>query len=335
MANEYLPALEHELRTLTQTRNPQYADFFKMLQYHLGWADVEGHSANADTGKRIRPLLCLWSCEAVGADWRQALPAAAAVELIHNFSLIHDDIQDNSESRRGRATVWKVWGVAQGINAGDAMFVLAHQAMDKIPPDGSPSHYVAIQRTFHSAILKLTQGQFLDLRYERADQVTLDQYFEMIRGKTAALLAAACEIGARLGSTDDTLCRTLANYGEHLGIAFQIADDVLGLWGDPEVTGKSARTDLLSRKKSFPVLYAMQTNSGAELRALYQKREWTSEDIVRIEKILEETEARERALEQADSSAKQARAALEATHLKNTAITQLTNLIHQVVYRTK
>lgn len=335
MSNEYLSALEHELRKVTQSRNPQYADFFNMLHYHLGWVDAQGNSAKADIGKRIRPLLCLWSCEAVGADWHTALPAATAIELIHNFSLIHDDIQDNSESRRGRATVWKVWGMAQGINAGDAMFVLAHQAMDEMPPNGSLANYVAIQRTFHSAILQLTQGQHLDLKYERADQVTLDQYFEMVRGKTAALLAASCEIGARLGSTDEKLDQTLADYGEHLGIAFQIADDVLGLWGDPEVTGKSARTDLLSRKKSYPVMYAMQTDASAELRALYQKEEWTSGDITRIEKILAESGARQQALEQADKYAKQAQAALEATNLKNPGITQLTDLIHQVVFRTK
>lgn len=332
---EYLAALDQELRDVTRVRQSQYADFFNMLHYHLGWTDVRGNTVVSDAGKRLRPLLCLWTCEAVGSNWRDALPAAAAVELIHNFSLIHDDIQDDSDARRGRPTVWKVWGIPHGINAGDAMFVMAQQAINEIPTNVSLSSYVAIQRVFNSAILKLTQGQYLDLSYERADQVTLDQYFEMVHGKTAALIAAACEIGARIGSTDIQLHRTLANYGEHLGVAFQIADDVLGLWGDPEVTGKSVRTDLLSRKKSYPVLYAMQTEMGKELRSLYGKPDWSMQDIRRVEKILDETDARNQSMNQAEIYARQAQGALDATKLKNRAVTRLANLIHQVVYRNK
>ena len=335
MSNEYLDAIETELQTLTNARDSHYAAFFNMLHYHLGWTDTSGKKIRADTGKRIRPLLCLWSCQAVGGNWRDALPAAAAIELIHNFSLIHDDIQDNSEARRGRATIWKVWGMPQAINAGDAMFVLAQQAMDELPSSLSLAQYIAIQRVFHAATFKLTQGQYLDLGYERADQVTLNDYFEMIGGKTAALLAGACEIGARLGTNDAQLYRTLANYGELLGIAFQIADDVLGLWGDPEVTGKSARTDLWSRKKSYPVLYAMQGAQGQELRALYAKQEWSNKDILRVEALLFESDARAYATKQAEVYAKRAERALETTQLKNPAITQLHNLIHQVVYREK
>ncbi len=335
MSDAYLIALDHEMRELTQARNPQYADFFNMLHYHLGWTDARGNPTHADKGKQIRPLLCLYSCEAVGANWRDALPAAAAVELIHNFSLIHDDIQDNSDTRRGRASVWKEWGIAQGINAGDAMFVMAQQALTEIPTSVSLPNNVAIHRALNAAILKLTQGQYLDLAYERADQATLDQYFEMVRGKTAALLAASCEIGARIGTTDAQLYRTLANYGEHLGIAFQIADDVLGLWGDPQVTGKSVRSDLWSRKKSYPVLYAMQGAGGEELRALYAKPAWSQKDLSRVEQILNSTNAREKAMQQAETYAKHAQGALDATKLRNTAITRLHNLIHQVVYRTK
>src|SRR5581483_2903253 len=132
MVNEYLDALEQELQNVTRAPHPQYAEFFNMFHYHLGWSDARGNPLQADTGKRIRPLLCLWSCEAGGGDWRAALPAAAALELLHNFSLIHDDIEDNSDERRGRAAVWKIWGLAQGINAGDAMFVLAHLALDRL-----------------------------------------------------------------------------------------------------------------------------------------------------------------------------------------------------------
>jgi geranylgeranyl diphosphate synthase type I len=157
----------------------------------------------------------------------------------------------------------------------------------------------------------------------------------MVRGKTAALLAAACEIGARLGTNEAPLYRTLANYGEHLGMAFQIADDVLGLWGNPRVTGKSARSDLLSRKKSYPVLYAMQTNAGGALRALYAKKEWSSTDVEQVEGILEATHAREQATRQADYYARQAQGALAALNLTHPSITRLHELLFQVVYREK
>lgn len=332
---DYLAAVDQELRDITRIRNPLYADFFNMLHYHLGWTDTRGNATPADSGKRLRSLLCLWCCEATGANWRDALPAAAAVELIHNFSLIHDDIQDNSDARRGRPTTWKVWGVPHAINAGDAMFVMAQQGMNEIPTNISLSSYVAIQRVYNSAILKLTQGQYLDMTYERADQVTLDQYFEMVHGKTAALISAACEIGARIGTTDVQVYRTLANFGELLGVAFQIADDILGLWGDPEVTGKSVRTDLLNRKKSYPVLYAMQTDAGKELRNLYARPEWSYKDIQRVEHILEETNARNQAMKQAETYARQAQGALDSTKIKNPAMIRLQNLIHQVVYRNK
>lgn len=335
MTQEYLTAIEQELRELTRVRRPEYVEFFNQFYYHLGWTDARGKATHADTGKRIRPLLCLWSCEAVGCKWQDALPAAAALELIHNFSLIHDDIQDNSESRRGRPTVWQVWGLAQGINAGDAMFVLAQQALDELPARLSLERFVGIHRAFNSAILKLTQGQYLDLAYERADQVTPDQYLEMVRGKTAALLSAACEIGARHGTNDPKIFRTFANYGENLGIAFQIADDVLGLWGDPKITGKPVNADLLSRKKSYPVLYAMQTDSGLELRTLYAKKKWTAKDFKRVEALLARVNARAQATRQAETYARQAQFALEATGISHPALTHLHKLIHQVVYRDK
>lgn len=332
----YLSAVEQELKLRTQPLDPQYADFYNIFQYHLGWQDAQGKPAQADTGKRIRPLLCLWSCEAVGGDWHDALSAAAAIELIHNFSLIHDDIQDDSPARRGRATVWKEWGIAHGINAGDAMFVLAQQAIDDLPSTLTLERYIEVHHALNRAILRLTQGQYLDLAYERADQVGLEQYFEMVRGKTAALLSASTEIGARLGTTDNALIQALADYGEQLGIAFQIADDVLGLWGDPEVTGKSARTDLLSRKKSYPVMYALQEPShGKALRELYAKSEWSPQDVERIENLLDQAEARRVAIARAEEFASKASDALKRTGLQNEAMSRLAQLIAQVVHREK
>ncbi|HZQ10335.1 MAG TPA: polyprenyl synthetase family protein [Anaerolineae bacterium] len=335
MSSEYFVAIEQELRDVTRASSPRYADFYNIFQYHLGWTDANGNPARADTGKRLRPLLCLWSCEAAGGDWRKALPAAAALELIHNFSLLHDDIEDQSEERRGRKTVWNVWGLAQAVNAGDAMFVLAHLALDKLGANISLDRYSEIHRAFDAATLKLTHGQYLDIGYEGATGVTLEQYFEMVRGKTAALIAVSCEIGARLATADERIIRAFVDYGENAGIAFQIADDVLGLWGDPEVTGKSARTDLLSRKKSYPVLAAMYSIKGEELRALYEKREWSEPDIQHIEKIFMETSVREQAIREAKSYAQRGLSALESSGLHNEAVTRLKNLVHEMVDREK
>ncbi len=335
MTPDYLRALDQELGNALQAPGPLYADFFNIFRYHLGFTDAKGNSALSDPGKRIRSLLCMWSCEAGGGNWQDAVPAAAAVELIHNFSLIHDDIEDNSDARRGRPTVWKVWGLAQGVNAGDAMFVLAQMSLARLIATVPLDRYVELQRVFDSATLKLTQGQFLDIGYERADQVNLEHYLEMVSGKTAALISAACEIGVRIATTDTAIIDSFAAYGRNLGIAFQISDDVLGLWGDPEVTGKSARTDLLSRKKSYPVLAAMQGDSGNELRDLYAKPAWTEMDIQRIEQILAASGAREQALQIAQDYANQAKVALAASKLKNEATDRLSDLIDQVVFRDK
>ncbi len=333
--DEYLAAVERELGRVTAPDNPRYTDFYNIFHYHLGWTNPQGGPARADTGKRLRPLLCLWACEAVGGDWHTALPAAAAIELVHNFSLIHDDIEDNSPTRRGRTTVWHVWGMPQGVNAGDAMFALAHRALDGLSASVPPGTQVELRRVFDTAALKLTQGQYFDLAYEHAEQVTLEQYIEMVRGKTAALISAAAEIGARLGTSDTHIIERFAAYGEHLGIAFQISDDILGLWGDPAVTGKSARTDLASRKKSYPVLAAMTCEGGDELAALYARTEWTEAELARVERILEETAARGLAEQAANSFAQQALANLHATQLRNPAVTRLERVVRDAVQRDK
>lgn len=332
---DYLQAVERQLDELTRTSDARYRELFTMFRYHLGWSDENGREQRSDPGKRVRPLVCLWACAAAGGEWREALPAAAAIELIHNFSLIHDDIEDRGEARRGRAALWKVWGLAQGVNAGDAMFVLAHLALDQLGADLSLARYREIHAAFHRATFRLTQGQFLDLEYERASTITVSDYLEMVRGKTAALLKAACEIGARIGTASEEVILGLARYGENLGIAFQISDDVLGLWGDPARTGKPAHADVRARKKSYPVLVAMQGARGQELRELYALPAWTDEQLTKVEQLLAESGARSVSTAKALAFAERARAALDDAGLSNGAARALAELLGQIVNRDK
>lgn len=257
LIEQILPAVEEELKeSIADARGAGLEDFHHMLAYHLGW---EGAGAGPEArGKRIRPLLVLLSASAAGQDWRRALPAAAAVELIHNFSLIHDDIQDNSTLRRGRATLWTVWGTPLAINAGDAMFTLAHLAMLRMGRSVSPEVALQCSQVLQEACLKLTQGQHLDITYEGRGELTLEYYWPMVSGKTAALLAACCETGALAAQVDVAKRACYRQFGWSLGLAFQAHDDLLGIWGDSALTGKSAESDLLSGKKSLPVLYGLE-----------------------------------------------------------------------------
>jgi geranylgeranyl diphosphate synthase type I len=232
--------------------------FYGMLRYHLGWVDEQLQPAHADAGKRIRARLCLLACQAVGGDPSRALAAATSVELIHNFSLIHDDIQDRSEYRRHRRTVWAIWGEAQAINAGDDTFVLAQLAL--VNNDlGDPNITVRAIQVLNDACRFLCEGQFLDLAFERLAVVEVSEYYAMIERKTAALLEAACHLGAIFGGAGSASTAALSGFGRQLGIAFQVRDDYLGIWGDSRETGKPAADDVSSKKKTLPLLYALQT----------------------------------------------------------------------------
>ncbi len=244
----YLPLIEAEMQRVIGRAEGAYAGHYGMLRYHMGWVDPQMQPAVVNSGKRIRPVACLLACEAVGGAVEDALPLAAAVELLHNFSLIHDDVEDDSPTRRHRPTVWALWGVPQAINAGDAMFTLARLALHGL---GSrpipPAMAMDACMIFDQACLRLTEGQYLDMSFEGRLDVSVDEYLAMIEGKTAALLSASLELGALVGGADQATRGHLAHFGRSLGLAFQMEDDILGIWGDEAVTGKSAASDILAR----------------------------------------------------------------------------------------
>jgi geranylgeranyl diphosphate synthase type I len=282
-----------------------------MFHYHMGWLDGQLRPTSKPVGKRVRPLLCLLACEACGGALEWALPAAAGVETLHNFSLLHDDIEDNSDSRRGRPTVWKLWGAPQAINAGDAMFALAHLAFDRLPGRGAPvERALTARRVFDQTCLTLTHGQYLDMSFEERLDVSVDDYMTMISGKTAALIAVSAYLGAFLGGANDASAAHYRAFGQHLGLSFQIQDDVLGIWGDAILTGKSTSSDIETRKKTLPVVYGLE--QSAKLRQLYAQ-EIAAEQVADVIQILDELGARTLAEETAARHHQQAMQALELT----------------------
>jgi geranylgeranyl diphosphate synthase, type I len=270
-AQRLLPLVEGDLQAALAVSDHYPTNYNLMLRYHMGWVNSSGQpTSNGDGGKRLRPLLCLLVCESLKGDIAHARPSASAIELIHNFSLLHDDIQDQSPMRRGRPTVWKLWGEAQAINAGDALFTLAHLAIPQLAPTGSsPAIITRLIQILDMTALELTRGQHLDLSFESRDDVTKEDYLDMIAGKTAALVAASAQMGALAGGSSEQTADQLRLFGFNLGMAFQILDDILDIWGDPELTGKQRAVDIYQRKKSLPVLFGFEKNE--RLRDLYRQ----------------------------------------------------------------
>ncbi len=256
---EMYAAIENELRRQIDRYNKHRTNqFHEMLSYHMGWSG-EGAGPEA-TGKRIRPLLLLLTMAACGGNWESALPLAAAVELIHNFSLVHDDIQDKSEKRRGRPTVWAKWGAPMAINVGDALFVSANLSALDLSNNVSAETKIKVAEILQSTCLELTVGQYLDMSYETRLDLGPEDYWPMVTGKTASLLAASCHLGAILGQADTATQDAFKSFGHYLGLAYQLQDDILGIWGNEAITGKSATSDLAEGKKSLPVLVGLSKN---------------------------------------------------------------------------
>jgi geranylgeranyl diphosphate synthase type I len=330
----YQEELEAELKGIV---GAEPLALYDMLRYHMGWQDEHGRASRQRAGKLIRPSLCLLSCQAVGGDAWQILPAAAALELIHNFSLIHDDIEDNDLMRHNRLTVWKLWGQAQGINAGDAMFGLAYLALLGLKEKG-----IADAKTVHCAkmlsetCLQLCEGQYLDMSYENRLDVTIEEYLSMIAKKTAALLGTSSFLGAFLGTDDESRVACFHQFGKELGLAFQIHDDILGIWGVEERTGKSKSSDIAKRKKTLPVLYGLGEATAAvkeELAGLYSQESIEGEDISKVAKVLDEMGARGYAQALAKQHYHQSLAHLEATGLPVSQLTQLKELVCSLMER--
>ncbi|GAB2782918.1 family 2 encapsulin nanocompartment cargo protein polyprenyl transferase [Amycolatopsis magusensis] len=297
----------------------------RIAGYHFGWLDERGKPGDGDGGKALRPALVLLCAEAMGGG--DAIPAAVAVELVHNFSLLHDDVMDGDTTRRHRATAWHVFGTGAAILTGDALLTLA---MDVLADSGQPS-----LRVLSAAVQDLVEGQIADLSFEQRMDVTVPECVRMAEGKTGALLGASCALGALAAGAETERAGELRLFGDQLGLAFQFIDDLLGIWGDPSVTGKPVHNDLRSRKKSLPVVSALTsgTPAGRELAELYHAAELTEAGLVRAAELVELAGGRAWSRVQADDLLGEARSRLRAARPESRAATGLETLAQLATHR--
>ncbi len=265
-----------------------------MVRYHLGYANLDLQPSDPrtiDRGKRVRPAVTLLVAGAVGGDLAQAAPVAAAIELLHNFTLIHDDIQDESATRRHRPTVWHTWGAKQAINAGDALFAVSHLPLFQLPARGvSPGCTIAILDAFERMTIEIVEGQTLDLGFETREDVTAGDYLAMISGKTSAIIRFAAWAGATVAGADATTAARWGDFGLELGLGFQIHDDLLGVWGTQAETGKRQADDIRRRKKSYPYLLLrerLDPAGQAALSAIYAQPKVSEDDVARVLSLMD------------------------------------------------
>ena len=301
-------------------------------RYHFGWVEADGSPSDAVAGKGLRPALAVLSAEAVGADASVAVPGAMAVQLVHDFSLVHDDIIDGDEERRHRPTVWTTFGVEDAIIVGDALHNLAFQVL---LADPTPERVAATSRLARSTTAMIA-GQAADMAFDDLPAVDLAACLAMEADKTGALLGYSASVGAVLAGAPAGEVDALEAYGAELGLAFQAVDDVLGIWGDPAVTGKAAGNDLRERKKSMPVAVVLSAGGPAadELRALYDTEGDLSDDQVsRAADLIAEAGGRDGTVAEAKAHLNAALAAVDGVGLEASAVDELAALARFVADR--
>lgn len=303
----------------------------RVARYHLGWTDADGRPAAGNGGKGLRPTLALLSAEAAGAPVTTGLPGAVAVELVHNFSLLHDDVIDRDRTRRHRPTAWALFGIGPAVVTGDALLVLAHQALLAAGPRG-PQAASAMAR----ATADMISGQAEDLSFSERLDVGVEECLAMAGRKTGALLACAASVGALLAGAPARTVGALEEFGYQLGVAFQCIDDVLGIWGRPETTGKPAGGDLREHKKTLPVAAALAaggTTSRALADLLANGRLHTEEDVAFAARLVEEAGGRALAAAEADRHLDGALAALDRAAIPSRVRDELAEVARFVVAR--
>ena len=243
--NEYLERVNNAIKAIPYPEQPSH--LYEPITYTMDLG-----------GKRLRPVLVLMACDAVGGDINRALTPAIGLEMFHNFTLLHDDVMDKADIRRGKPTVHVKWDDNTAILSGDAMLTMATQLIAQAPADVMPQ----VMDLYNRTAMEIYEGQQYDVDFEKRSDVTVDEYIEMIRLKTSVLLGCACKMGALIGGADEATAQLFYKVGENLGLAFQLQDDMLDVWGDEATFGKAIGGDIMNNKKTFLLINAMQRATG-------------------------------------------------------------------------
>jgi geranylgeranyl diphosphate synthase, type I len=319
------PALERAVGEL-------HPELSVVAAYHQGWCNADGSAASGSGGKAVRPTLVLLSAEATGSDASVAIPAAVAVELVHNFSILHDDVMDGDRMRRHRPTAWAMFGTGLAVLAGDALLALSSQILSR----NLDPRYALAAGLLNSAVSELILGQAEDLSFERRDDVCITECLQMSGHKTAALLACSTSIGAVLAGAPTRTVEELAGVGRHLGLAFQAVDDLLGIWGAQELTGKPVFNDLLRNKKSLPIVAALNAGSpeSRELSNILASKDLLEELVERAAELVEAAGGRDRALREVDHQLSLALEGIDRIDMPVRVRAELTSVARYLAIRT-
>ena len=324
-------------RSLRDSLSQQHSDVYDMLRYYMGWVDENGRPHEAMEGKALRPTLCLFACEAVGGALEMAMPSAVALEFIHNFSLIHDDIQDRDEIRHNRKTLWAVWGDPKALVAGNVLRVVADECLHQLLDSGLDyDRALAAGMLLTEAYLEMIEGQYLDLQFEGRHDISMSDYLNMISCKTGALIRCSLNLGAVVGAQEQGVGDAFKESGRAMGYVFQIIDDVLGVWGDEETTGKPVGADIRRKKNSYPVVYTMGRANDKDqkmLNEIYEKDELDDSDVDSVLAVMDRLDVKNQAQQEAEKYANVALESLAPVELSREARQEVEDLAHFLLVR--
>jgi geranylgeranyl diphosphate synthase, type I len=312
--------IDKSIRQFIAKHNAKAPIFWQQVYEHFDWSypDPMKNIDPLAAGKRVRPLVMALVARSLCGEYEHVLPAGVALEIIHNFTLIHDDIMDNSDTRRGRPTLWTRYGIAQAIDTGDGLFALGMLSSLSLAEHVSAEKALGGTQRLMQACLDTVEGQALDIGFESRESVNADEYLTMIGLKTGRFIETATELGAYLSCDDSALIRHYADFGKNLGLAFQIWDDYLGIWGDPEIVGKSSTSDIEQKKKSYPITYALSHADEMQvkrLQAAYAKPKLDEQDVAAVMGVLDLANVQEKSKELVEAYFAKAMAALDAVNL--------------------
>lgn len=337
--SDLLIAIDNAIREFIDKQEHKAPIFWRQIHEHFDY-DYPNALSNPKpfaAGKRVRPLLMALVARSLRGNYQHVLAAGVALELIHNFTLIHDDIMDASDTRRGRATIWKNYGVAQAIDSGDGLFALGILSSLELGDEVSPAKTLQATQVLLQACLDTVEGQALDISFETRLDITPEEYLTMIGLKTGRFIEVAIQIGALLSSDDTTIIENYAKFGKYLGLAFQMWDDYLGIWGDPEIIGKSSTGDIEQKKKSYPITYAFthgDSSQKARMTEIYQQESLSQDDVAEVLAILDSLDVRAKTKDIVEDYYANAMAALDAVGIDNEDYKHLKELAQFVIQRT-